>query len=209
MDQIQKFIVNLSSIIVFMTAIEIIAPENAMKKYVKFVLGLILIAFMINPIVYFASNGENIITGKIKEFQDNVQKETAYTSNKTSDNKILESNFKEKFEDNLCILLENKFKNCDFTCLLSGDITNVEKIEVFVNKKEDSNKSYKGSSINNNEVEKVKEIDNINFGNEEGKNINNSLSAVTNNSDEFLNDVQEYIKENVQIDEDKIVVKYK
>ena len=88
MDQIQKFIVNLSSIIVFMTAIEIIAPENAMKKYVKFVLGLILIAFMINPIVYFASNGENIITGKIKEFQDNVQKETAYTSNKTSDNKI-------------------------------------------------------------------------------------------------------------------------
>ena len=110
---------------------------------------------MINPIVYFASNGENIITGKIKEFQDNVQKETAYTSNKTSDNKILESNFKEKFEDNLCILLENKFKNCDFTCLLSGDITNVEKIEVFVNKKEDSKVKLSSEDLEKLELQEV------------------------------------------------------
>ena len=214
MDQIEKFVLNLSSILVFMTAIEIIAPENSMKKYIKFVLGLILIAFMINPIVYFASNGENIITSKISEFQNDINKESASVSkesSKTSEKNILEDTFKKKFQDNLCNLLKEKFTNNNFTCSLIGKIDaynnkfKVDRINIFVSEKEDGNKNDNSNNINNNEIEEVKKIEKIDLENSSG----NSLSSVTDSSDKFLCEIQEYIKENIKIDKDKIVVKYK
>lgn len=214
MDQIEKFILNLSSILVFMTAIEIIAPENSMKKYIKFVLGLILIAFMINPIVYFASNGQNIVTKKISEFQNDIDKESVKTSikgNTSTENKVLVDSFKKKFEDNLCDLLKDKFNNNTFDCTLTGnvDIDNnkfkVDKINIFVTKKADGNKKDNSNNINNNEIESVKKIEKIDVGDSS----NNSLSTVTDDTDKFLTEIQDYVKENVQIDKDKIVVKYK
>ena len=55
---------------IFMTAIEIIAPDNSMKKYIKFVLGLILISVMINPIIKFFTGGEQEVINRIKRYED-------------------------------------------------------------------------------------------------------------------------------------------
>ena len=53
MEYLNNFVITLVATIIFMTAVEIIAPDNSMKKYIKFVLGLILISVMINPIIKF------------------------------------------------------------------------------------------------------------------------------------------------------------
>ena len=53
MEYLNNFIITLVATMIFMTSIEIIAPDNSMKKYIKFVLGLILISVMINPIINF------------------------------------------------------------------------------------------------------------------------------------------------------------
>ena len=53
MEYLNNFIITLVATMIFMTSIEIIAPDNSMKKYIKFVLGLILISVMINPIIKF------------------------------------------------------------------------------------------------------------------------------------------------------------
>ena len=55
MDYINNFVITLVATMIFMTAVEIISPDNSMKKYIKFVLGLILISVMINPIVIYNS----------------------------------------------------------------------------------------------------------------------------------------------------------
>ena len=53
MEYLNNFIITLVATMIFMTSIEIIAPDNSMKKYIKFVLGLILISAMINPIIKY------------------------------------------------------------------------------------------------------------------------------------------------------------
>lgn len=58
MEYLNNFVITLVATIIFMTAVEIIAPDNSMKKYIKFVLGLILISVMINPIIKFFTGGE-------------------------------------------------------------------------------------------------------------------------------------------------------
>ena len=72
MDEIKGFIITLVSMIILISAIELISPDNSMKKYLKFVLGTILIAVMISPIVSVLSDGESILTNKISEYIDLV-----------------------------------------------------------------------------------------------------------------------------------------
>ena len=58
MEYINNFVITLVATMIFMTAVDIISPDNSMKKYIKFVLGLILISVMINPIIKFFTGGE-------------------------------------------------------------------------------------------------------------------------------------------------------
>lgn len=47
----KAWVTNISIAIFFITAVEMILPDNNMKKYAKFVLGLMLIVVIINPII--------------------------------------------------------------------------------------------------------------------------------------------------------------
>jgi stage III sporulation protein AF len=51
LEAFKNWIINICTAIFFITAVEMILPSNSMKKYTKFVLGLILITVLINPIV--------------------------------------------------------------------------------------------------------------------------------------------------------------
>ena len=88
MEYLNNFIITLVATMIFMTAIEIIAPDNSMKKYIKFVLGLILISVMINPIIKFFTGGEQEVINRIKRYEDMLN------LNSNCDNLL-----KEKFSD--------------------------------------------------------------------------------------------------------------
>jgi len=51
LQALKEWLINICTALFFITAIEMILPDNSMKKYCKFVLGLILITVFINPIV--------------------------------------------------------------------------------------------------------------------------------------------------------------
>lgn len=57
---LKSWIVNICTIVIFITAIEMILPNNNLKKYGKFILGLILITVMINPIIKLVDRDFNI-----------------------------------------------------------------------------------------------------------------------------------------------------
>lgn len=46
MEALKKFVITLVTVLIFMSAVEMIAPSK-MKKYIKFVLGLILITIIL------------------------------------------------------------------------------------------------------------------------------------------------------------------
>ena len=80
MSYINNFVITLVATIIFMTAVEIISPDNSMKKYIKFVLGLILVSVMINPIIKFFTGGEQEVINAIKKYD--TQKVGLYQNTK-------------------------------------------------------------------------------------------------------------------------------
>lgn len=114
MEYLNNFIITLVAIMIFMTAIEIIAPDNSMKKYIKFVLGLILISVMINPIIKFFTGGEQEVINRIKRYEDMLN---LGVTNEGESKEVIEKQkeaFKSNLNSNCDNLLKEKFSDKDF-----------------------------------------------------------------------------------------------
>lgn len=166
MELIKEYVVTLATMIILISAIELIAPDNSMKKYLKFVLGLILIAVMISPIIGIFSSDENVIVSNIVEYFE-VDKEDSsieVSNNKEYGNSTLEV-FKENLEKNCNKLLKEEFKNQDFESNIKCNIDtknieySIEKIQVGVREK-GTRKIQKVIINSTDENEVVEKIDN-------------------------------------------------
>ncbi|WML35311.1 stage III sporulation protein AF [Clostridium sp. OS1-26] len=51
LQALREWLIGICTAVFFITAVEIILPDNSLKKYAKFVLGLILITVFINPLI--------------------------------------------------------------------------------------------------------------------------------------------------------------
>jgi stage III sporulation protein AF len=112
--ELRTWIINICTAVIFITALEMILPNNSFKKYSKFVLGLILITVLVNPIVKLFDKDFSIdeYTNKAveylndKEYQNNYSKYKESSMNKTMSTfklnleKICEDKLKEKFPNN-------------------------------------------------------------------------------------------------------------
>lgn len=114
MEYLNNFIITLVATMIFMTAIEIIAPDNSMKKYIKFILGLILISVMINPIIKFFTGGEQEVINRIKRYEDMLN---LGVTNEGESKEVIEKQkeaFKSNLNSNCDNLLKEKFSDKDF-----------------------------------------------------------------------------------------------
>lgn len=114
MEYLNNFIITLVATMIFMTSIEIIAPDNSMKKYIKFVLGLILISVMINPIIKFFTGGEQEVINRIKRYEDMLN---LGVTNEGESKEVIEKQkeaFKSNLNNNCDNLLKEKFSDKNF-----------------------------------------------------------------------------------------------
>ena len=114
MEYLNNFIITLVATMIFMTSIEIIAPDNSMKKYIKFVLGLILISVMINPIIKFFTGGEQEVINRIKRYEDMLN---VGVTNEGESKEVIEKQkeaFKSNLNSNCDNLLKEKFSDKNF-----------------------------------------------------------------------------------------------
>lgn len=108
---LKDWVMSICTAIFFITAVEMIMPNNSMKKYSKFVLGLILITVVLNPIIKVFDKNFNI-NGYVneatkyfeeKQFQDDYDKYKNSSINNTVE--VFSDNL-----ENLCVnKLEEKF----------------------------------------------------------------------------------------------------
>ncbi|MBE6063622.1 MAG: stage III sporulation protein AF [Clostridium butyricum] len=112
METLKGLVTTLTTVLIFISAVELIAPKNKTKKYINFVLGLILISVILNPIVRFISNGKRSIQNGIENYT------TVFSKNENRINS--ENNFNASFENNRDnndtrkrAFLKNFNKNCD------------------------------------------------------------------------------------------------
>lgn len=186
MEYLSNFIITIVTTIIFMSAVEIIAPDNSMKKYIKFVLGLILISIMINPIVYLFTKGEQEIVATIKNYENSLygNYESTIDINAVDDR---EQAIKENLNKNCEKLLSEEFSNKDFKSDIecSFDFENmtysIEKVEIGVVDK--GIKVIEKIKINKNQsAEAISDNDNI----KEEESIKSYLSELLNISQEKI-----------------------
>lgn len=127
-ESLKGLVTTLTSMLVFIGAIEIIAPVNKMKKYIKFILGLILITVILNPILNFISNGEENILSTLSKYERSISNEEVYKedinvfNNKKNDNEVIKNTFIENFNKNCDKLLKDKFNDMSFKSEVECDV---------------------------------------------------------------------------------------
>lgn len=108
MEALKKFVITLVTVLIFMSAVEMIAPSK-MKKYIKFVLGLILITIILNPILQIVEGGEKNFTDVINNYEQTFSKDRD-TANFDSINTLSKSNTDDERKK---AFVANFNKNCD------------------------------------------------------------------------------------------------
>lgn len=189
---LKNIVITIVTVLIFISAVEIMVPNNKMKKYVNFVLGLILIAVILSPIVKFLSNGDKEIVNSIKSyeeiFSDNQNKfksdnVSTLKNNGKEDTKkeLFIRNFNKNCED----LLKNKFKEMTFKSELECDVDfnnitiNIKKLRI---------------GIADSKVNKIKKVK-INKEKTDNKEENEEYSEVVN----YISNQLDIPKEKIEI----------
>lgn len=181
MEYINNFVITLVATMIFMTAIDIISPDNSMKKYIKFVLGLILISVMINPIVKFFTGGEQELVSAIKSYE-NMFYESTSIENKTNISESKIESFKNNLNNNCDKLLKEEFSGREFKSNVKCEI-DLENMEYKVDGVE--------VGVKNSEIKLIDNIK-ININEESEEEVSNE--EVIENGEEIKNYLSEVFK---------------
>ena len=181
MEEVKTFVVNLVTALIFISAIELICPDNKMKKYIKFVLGLILIAIILNPIITFFTKGEVFLNEAIDSYEKEISVSTISKEHKDEEESYINKNFKENLNKNIETILKDEFSKYDFKCkvdFINEDQFKFQNINIGVCKKG---------------IKKIKKVD-----------LENSYEE----ADEDLIEIKNYLSEELQVSKDIIEIYY-
>lgn len=186
MELIRQYVITIVTTIIFITAIELIGPDNSMKKYLKFVMGLILIVVILKPMISFFTNGENAVKEVIDKYEQEITGSTNEEKQDTTNKEVQQESFKNNFNKNCVSILKNKYKDMDF----KSDIDcNVD----FINASISIDKLKVGVKSHN-----VKKVEKVKIGEEDKE----------EKEDKTLNEIKDFLSEELDLPKEKIVVYY-
>lgn len=115
MEGIKAWITTICASVFFITAVEIILPDNSFKKYAKFVLGLILMITIINPMIKVLS-GKNINLSSYLINEKNIleSEETKANQYRTENIKSTQNVFEENIQKIILNLLQTQYPKNTF-----------------------------------------------------------------------------------------------
>ncbi|URZ00560.1 hypothetical protein CLAUR_005480 [Clostridium felsineum] len=169
-EWLKHWVITICTAALFITAIEIILPDNKLKKYSKFVLGLILMAVIIGPVIKLFNNYDDI-NKYILSAQNIFQKDTYGQELKSSDDKNVNSvvnEFKKNLEDDCTKMLRTKYPDNDYN--VTAEVEYSEDKKTVLIKKLNIGVKNKG----------VKKVEKIEIGNIE-KSKDNDIDEKTKN----------------------------
>ena len=185
MQQLKDWVINICIVVFFVTAVEMILPDNKMKKYAKLVLGLIIISVLMKPIIKIFDKNYNI---------------DAYASGAAET--LSKGNYSEDFtkyeKSNISSTIENFNSNLKTLC----EKTLKEKMPQYsydVQAKTDYNKENNKFEIKeikvavqDGKVQKIKKI----VINDDSKYVNTDKGNV---SEETANLIKKYLSEELKV----------
>jgi stage III sporulation protein AF len=188
-DWIKNWVVNICAAVIFITAVELIIPENKMDKYVKFVMGLILIAVIMNPIV-------KVLSGKGGGMSNYINKATNYVNSTTLNSSIEEQKVSDR-EDTINVFKTNLENTCTKMLREKFPENNYEVIADVTYNSQDQEPSIDDLKIDvkSNGIQKIQKVS---IDTTDTENHSNDKTAV---------DIKNYLNDELKINKDSILVK--
>ncbi|BCZ46884.1 stage III sporulation protein AF [Clostridium gelidum] len=194
-EALKNIVITLVTILIFISAVELIAPSNKMKKYIQFILGLILVTVILNPIIQFISSGEKSVTDGIQSYEqvfsqneNKVNKGNTTNIFKNDQDKVdvRKKTFMNNFNKNCDNLLKNKYKDKTFKSEIDCDVDfvnitlNVKKLKI---------------GVGENKINKIKKIV-----------INKELETTTKEENKEYTEMVNFISSELNVPNEKIEV---
>ena len=193
-DTLKNIVITLVTILIFISAVELISPNNKMKKYIQFVLGLILVTVILNPILQFISNGDKSVLDGIQSYEEAFAKnenKVNVDNTKTFENDETKGDAKKKafiinFNKNCDNLLKNEYKNMTFKSDIDCDVDftkialNVKKLKI---------------GVGENKINQIKKIV-----------INNDVKSSTQEENKEYTEIINFVSSELNIPKEKIEV---
>lgn len=193
-EALGKWIVTICVAVFFATAVQMILPDNSLKKYCNFVLGLIVFVVMITPIVNFFN--KDITIDKLIEqttmevFSDKTQDSATYEEYRNSSMNTTLKVFKEKLEQQCAKDLSKEFKGDEFS--VNVDATYDEVNKTFVIDSMDI-------GINDGSIKRVEDVV---IGGDKAVPASKEEEALG----EYGAEIRKYVSSHYEIDESKVFI---
>ena len=190
-EVLKSLVTTLAAVLIFISAIEIIVPDKKMKKYISFVLGLILLSTILNPIVEFITKGEGSILQGIESYETvfsmeeekiNSDDEKDYGESSKDNEDMLKKAFINNFNKNCDSILKNEFKDMKFKSEVECDVDfnsikiNIKKLKIGIKDK------------------KVRKVEKIEIGKERRDSVRDEYMDVINYASKELDIPKEKIE---------------
>lgn len=194
-EALKNIVITLVTILIFISAVELIAPNNKMKKYIQFILGLILVTVILNPIIQFISSGEKSVADGIQSYEqvfsqnkNKVNSDNATNAFENDQDKVdaRKKTFIKNFNKNCDNLLKNQYKDKTFKSEIDCDVDfvninlNVKKLKI---------------GVGENKINKIKKIV-----------INKEVETITKEKNEEYTEIINFISSELNIPKEKIEV---
>ncbi len=104
MEYIKSYVLSIAGVMIASAVIEAIVPEKSFKKYIKTVLGLVILTTLAKPVLNFSDFDSILQKYSLYADYDLSVPETAFSEENT------DTLIKSEFEKNLCKTIENDIK---------------------------------------------------------------------------------------------------
>ncbi len=144
--------------IIIVSVLEMILPENKIKKYIKMVMGTYILFSMLSPFVENKLNSENI------DFENYIETSSTEVNQESMDKRIKELYIQE-LEKNITNKVQEKgyiVKKCKVDATITDNVndTKINKISLKVEpeeeKEKEKNENIEGKLVT--EIQKIKEV---------------------------------------------------
>lgn len=182
MELVKDWVIKIAVTLVFMTAVEMLIFNNSFKKYVKFVLGLMLIVVIITPLINLVSKSDNTFVDTFSKYEKQLE-ETSNESKTVEANVTTKKKILENLQNNINSSLKTKFENMNFESEVQGEVDlnkfdiNIKLLNIYV---------YDGG------IAPIKKIEIGSSSKKEESNVKNSK------------EIKEYLSGELKIDKSKI-----
>ena len=152
LEFLKNWIISVVTMVIFMALIDLILPENNIKKYARFVTGLLVIVTILNPVFKLFAGNASIET-YITQYTDAIDTNSSLTNTKEAQSDI-EEKTREVFKENLKKEIESKIKNS------TGENYTVVSIDVELDSKSSNYGTISSIELkkSNNAIEPVSKI---------------------------------------------------